>query len=141
MRIVHTRTNQNQNQKLYSGLKRVRLQATLPTRRATFHYKDGSIAQSQALIDIGAPIEEFVHQWKRIAVLDGDVVESTIVNAHSHRAILLVRDSTIVSEGGTNERTEHDGTVYRLDEDHTHEKTSDCESVFVYAQCACVCCV
>ena len=43
-------------------------------------------------------IEELVHQGKRVAVLDGDVVEGTIINAHAHRAILLLHEQDRSSE-------------------------------------------
>ena len=38
------------------------------------------------------PIEEFVHTRKSILVLDGDLVQCTVVDAHSHGAVLLLHE-------------------------------------------------
>ena len=45
------------------------------------------------------PIEQLIDQRKRIAVLDGDVVERTIVDTHAHGAIFLLDEQDRSAEG------------------------------------------
>ena len=35
-------------------------------------------------------IKQIIDSWQRVLVLDGDCVQVPVVNAHSHRAILLL---------------------------------------------------
>ena len=35
-------------------------------------------------------VKQIINSWQRVLVLDGDCVQVLVINAHSHRAILLL---------------------------------------------------
>ena len=44
-------------------------------------------------------IKQIIDSWQRVLVLDGDCIQVLVVNAHSHRAILLLNKQTRDPQG------------------------------------------
>ena len=67
--------------------------------------RDANLMVAAAQVDLAEvartlqPIEQLVDARQRVAVLDGDVVQRAVVDAHAHGAILLLHEQDRRTEG------------------------------------------